>query len=385
MLEEKKKNISGSKKPWRTKTVEKKSEIDDMSIFQEYENKRKKSKIDDIYILHDIYTFEKYENKRKKSKIDDISILNDIYIFEEYENKKFKNESKIKKEIWKSFPVELFKDKYEVSNRGRIQNMESKYILKPILRNGYHYCSLSTKGKNRSYRTHRIVAEAFVKNPDKKKNKIVNHLDGNRLNNYYKNLEWTTIKGNNEHAAQNNLTAKTERRVSQFDENNKLIKIHDTLSKASEETGVGAPRIVDVCKGRWKTAGGFIWKYTDENENEVDLDPEEEGFKQIKTFPNYWVTKDGRIYSKPFKKFMKLNKHKMGCLQIQLTKRKPKGEKGQIKKTVLMHNLVAMYHLPKPENINVNCVRHKNGDKTNNNVENLEWSYTKGGYPDLTI
>lgn len=121
----------------------------------------------------------------------------------------------------------------------------------------------------------------------------------------------------------------------------------------------------------------------DNNPNEQIIDPEKEGFKNIKTFPNYWINNKGQIYSKPFKKFMKLNKHKTGSLQIQLTKRDPKG-KGQIKKTILVHNLVAMYFMKKPKN-NFNSIRHKDGDRTNNNVENLEWNYVAGIQSNLNI
>lgn len=121
----------------------------------------------------------------------------------------------------------------------------------------------------------------------------------------------------------------------------------------------------------------------DENPNRILIDLKAEGFKNIKTFPNYWINNKGEIYSKPFKKFMKLNKHKNSCLQVQLTKAKKGG--GQIKKTILVHNLVAIYFLKRPKNKKLNCIRHKDGNKQNNNINNLEWNYVPGINPDFNI
>ena len=80
---------------------------------------------------------------------------------------------------------------------------------------------------------------------------------------------------------------------------------------------------------------------------------------------------------------MKLNKHQTACLQIQFTKRDPKGN-GQIKKTVLVHNLVAMYFLKKPQG-NYNCIKHKDGNRENNDVKNLSWVYVAGSNANFDI
>ncbi|AGC01811.1 HNH endonuclease [Acanthamoeba polyphaga moumouvirus] len=283
-----------------------------------------------------------------------------------------------KKEIWKSIPD--FKN-YEVSNNGNIRNKNTKKIRKLQLKMGYHYCCLSENNKSKNFRVHRLVAKLFVKNPNKYD--IVNHLDGNKLNNNYKNLEWTTISGNNQHAADNNLTNVTKRRITQY-VGDQLYAEYNSLSEASKATGFHMSRIVEVCKGSREEYEGYIFKYTDENPNEKEIDPKKEGFKNIKTFPNYWINSKGQIYSKPFKKFMKLNKHKTGCLQLQLSKKNPDGE-GIIKKTVLVHNLVAIYFLNKPEEEEFNCVTHIDGDKSNNDVKNLKWKYVAGIKPNFNI
>jgi len=284
---------------------------------------------------------------------------------------------------WKPHPHVSFKDKYEVSNYGEIRNRKTGNIIQNQLKNGYHYHNLRNEEIAQSFRTHIVVAMLFVKNPDKKVNKVVNHIDGNKLNNYFKNLEWTTTQQNNQHAADNGLVKKTTRRVAQYGADGNLIKIFPTITEASNATGASTGSIVGVCKGVCQHAHGFGWKYVDENPNEVEIDPEKEGFKQVQTFPNYWVSKDGKVYSKSFKKFMKFNPHRASGWQVQLTRKKEGG--GQIKKTILVHNLVAIYFLKKPKNQEVNCVIHIDGDKKNNNVNNLKWTYIPGVATDLNI
>ncbi|AEX61451.1 putative intron encoded HNH endonuclease [Megavirus courdo11] len=287
----------------------------------------------------------------------------------------------VQNEIWKPFPNDFLKNKYEISNKGNVRNKKTQHLFKFNIKNGYNYCNIKMdNGKFKAFRVHRLVAKLFVKNPHKYD--IVNHLDGNKTNNNYKNLEWTTISGNNQHAADNNLTSVTKRRISQY-VGEVLYTQYDSLSEASEATGIHMSRIVEVCKGTREEYEGYVFKYTDINPNEKVIDPEKEGFKNIKTFPNYWINSKGQIYSKPFKKFLKLNKHKTGSLQIQLTKKNPEG-KGQIKKTILVHNLVAIYFLKKPEG-DFNCVTHKDGDKSNNNIKNLKWKYVAGIQPNFDI
>lgn len=98
-------------------------------------------------------------------------------------------------EIWKVLPES--EGKYFVSNRARIKHRNGFY-LKPNQRQVYDSVCLSINGKDKRYFIHRLVAFLFVPNPENKK--IVNHKDRNKRNNYYKNLEWVTLKENNEHA-----------------------------------------------------------------------------------------------------------------------------------------------------------------------------------------
>ena len=117
-------------------------------------------------------------------------------------------------EIWKN--IDDYEDSYMISNYGRVKSLErivickdhsaKKYkekIMKERYHNGYAIINLWRNGQMKRYYIHRLVAAHFVENP--KEYNIVNHIDGNKTNNYYENLEWCTAKHNIQHAIDNNL------------------------------------------------------------------------------------------------------------------------------------------------------------------------------------
>ena len=117
-------------------------------------------------------------------------------------------------EIWKN--IDGYEDSYMISNYGRVKSLErivicknhsaKKYkekIMKERYHNGYAIINLWKNGQMKRYYIHRLVAAHFVENP--KEYNIVNHIDGNKTNNYYENLEWCTAKHNIQHAIDNNL------------------------------------------------------------------------------------------------------------------------------------------------------------------------------------
>lgn len=106
-------------------------------------------------------------------------------------------------EQWKT--IEGFED-YEISTFGRVKS--HKYmrdsILKPrVTHDGYVWYSLSKHGKGHTKRANRLVAEAFIPNPENKK--TVNHIDGDKTNNHVDNLEWATLNEQMQHAYKNGL------------------------------------------------------------------------------------------------------------------------------------------------------------------------------------
>jgi len=101
----------------------------------------------------------------------------------------------IQQEVWR--PVKEFPTLYKVSNTGKVASYR-KELAQHIINSGYVKTSFKIAGKNNQRLVHRIVAEAFIDNPDNKRE--VNHKDGNRLNNHASNLEWMTSSENKQHA-----------------------------------------------------------------------------------------------------------------------------------------------------------------------------------------
>lgn len=188
-------------------------------------------------------------------------------------------------EVWKD--IKGYEGIYQVSNNGRIKSLErdknnhskkqkvEAKIRKNVLSKGYYLCLLSKNGKNKMMRVHRLVAEAFIPNP--KKHPIINHIDGNKLNNCVDNLEWCDYSYNEKEAYRlglrrynNNLKVYTDnmkKRVNQYEINGKFIKTWDSVSDIHRQYNYTTTNICACCKNKRKTAYGYKWKYAEEAEN----------------------------------------------------------------------------------------------------------------------
>ena len=175
-------------------------------------------------------------------------------------------------EVWK--PVVGRENAYEVSNLGRLRSIDrivfGKHLKGKILQecrdqHGYSTVILSYCGHRHSTRRHRLVAEAFIPNPERKRD--VNHLNGNKSDNRVENLEWTTHRENTDHAWGTGLTPhppKEECRPIEKILEGKVIDTYLSIKEASEKTGVNSTSICKCCKGKRKSAGGFLWRYKEE-------------------------------------------------------------------------------------------------------------------------
>lgn len=126
------------------------------------------------------------------------------------------------KEIWKRliYQGKDYGDFYEVSNYGDIRSSKTRRVRrKNMLHTGYYFVngSLGSRDIKICFRVHKAVAESFIDNPNNLP--IVNHKDGNKLNNHVDNLEWCTYSKNMQHAYDNNLKIVT------YGENNYISKL----------------------------------------------------------------------------------------------------------------------------------------------------------------
>lgn len=124
------------------------------------------------------------------------------------------------KEIWK--PISGYENLYKISNLGNVISLRNNRFLKHHMIKGYLFVQLSKDGKSRNYLVHRLVAGAFIDNPNNLPE--INHKDENPLNNVVFNLEWCTHKYNMNY---NNLG----KRIKIQKELNELYKQEDTILK----------------------------------------------------------------------------------------------------------------------------------------------------------
>jgi len=157
--------------------------------------------------------------------------------------------------------IKNYEGLYEVSNLGRIRNKKTGRILKPLKNtNGYLRLDLCKNGIRRAAKVHRLVAEAFIPNPQNLP--CVNHKDENKINNCLDNLEWCTYEYNNNYGTiKERISKKISKPVLQLDRDGNLIREWPSIIKVEEETGINRHNISSCCSGKLKSAGGYLWKY----------------------------------------------------------------------------------------------------------------------------
>ena len=148
---------------------------------------------------------------------------------------------------------------YEVSNLGRVRK-NGKLTSSHRTRKGYWQTNLYKRRKQTLHYIHRLVAIAFIPNPENKP--TVNHIDGDKNNNRVSNLEWATYLENNLHAIKNHLHRHYTRAVKQYDLQGNLLATYNSIVEANKATGVNKSNISQACRGVYKTIGGYRWSYS---------------------------------------------------------------------------------------------------------------------------
>ena len=156
---------------------------------------------------------------------------------------------------------ELFFKYYDITKEGVIINLKTNKKYKGRIKNN-DYLAFETTINNKYYSwlIHRLLAIKYIPNPNNYP--VINHIDGNKLNNSIDNLEWCTQSDNVKHAFNTGLKKSTAKTVLQIDANtHKIINIFKSAKEAERITGINHSYISKVCRGIKKTAGNNKWKY----------------------------------------------------------------------------------------------------------------------------
>ena len=191
-------------------------------------------------------------------------------------------------EIWKD--VVGYEGLYQVSNLGRVRSVDrivngrwgnnfvKGLILKPYTVKGYKQVHLSKNNKKTHYKIHRLVAETFIPNPYKLPQ--VNHKDEDKTNNCVENLEFCTQSYNNNYGTRlkrisekNKISMKGKfnnsrsKSVLQYTLDGNFVKEYPSAREAERINNIDFSAISKCCRGVYKSAGGYIWKFKEKSES----------------------------------------------------------------------------------------------------------------------
>lgn len=191
-------------------------------------------------------------------------------------------------EEWKD--IEGFEGRYQISNLGNVKSLryggrdEIKNLVPKVNNKGYEWVELVINGKKSCRQIHRLVAEAFIPNPNKEP--IINHKDENPRNNRVDNLEWCDYKYNSHYYLERHkkeFLAKVQKPrgwgkgrkhkkwimepykrrslVAQADKDGFVVRIWDNVSQIARENNLSQWSITQCCEGKRKTAYGYTWHF----------------------------------------------------------------------------------------------------------------------------
>ena len=167
-------------------------------------------------------------------------------------------------EIWQD--IDGYEGLYLVSTYGRVISAPRNgtksewHEIRPHFVGGYIQYPLSKNNHQKEFKAHRLVAQAFLPNPDKKRE--VNHIDGDKHNNRLDNLEWATTSENQLHASW--VLKKGLKPVKQLTKSGNLVKVWGSMKEAGDALNICAADISRSCAGIRYSAGGYKWQKAEE-------------------------------------------------------------------------------------------------------------------------
>lgn len=266
--------------------------------------------------------------------------------------------------------------KYSVSNFGNVKNNKTNRIMKLNVKAGYYNISLNNDNCKKTLKVHRLVGLAFIENTENKPE--VNHINKNKLDNSITNLEWSTRKEQNKHRCKDLIiTSNKNKSINRLDKKSGVIlekynSIEDAGIWASENkltsnSHNGRNAIGNCVNGLSNSAYGFRWEYVDntlEHEEWREIEFKKIFNEQISSDKKYYISNLGRFKNSYGQIMDNYKVNENGYIRVYI-----------YKKTFFLHRLVALAFLDNHEN--KEQVNHKDGNKLNNCVENLEFVTNK--------
>lgn len=181
-------------------------------------------------------------------------------------------------EIWKD--IDDYNGIYQVSNLGRIKSLcnnktrKEKILKLKKSKDGYLYAILNKNNKRKNFSVHRLVAQAFIPNPENKP--CIDHINTDRSNNRVENLRWVTPKENmnnpltKEKISKNNAKTMKDKfgnkhnnskPVLQFTKDGEFIRKWGCAMDVERELEIKSKLISRCCRGKKKTTYGYKWHF----------------------------------------------------------------------------------------------------------------------------
>ena len=172
------------------------------------------------------------------------------------------NDLELMEEIFEWRDVPEYEGLYKVSEYGDVMSLnynrtgEKRLLKQSKDRYGYMFVKLCKNGIQKAYKVHRLVATSFCEGADYFQE--VNHMDEDKTNNHYTNLEWCTNDYNINYGSRNKKSSESHKKKVRCVE---LDMIFDSVTEASRYVNISRPNLSNCLCGRCNLCAGFHWEY----------------------------------------------------------------------------------------------------------------------------
>lgn len=173
--------------------------------------------------------------------------------------------------MWKKIIIDNIETDYSVSTEGEVRKDSTNYLLSQSSQQDYKFVTLQIKGSQKRMRVHRLVAFAFIDNPEDKP--YVNHINGIRSDNRVENLEWVTPAENIQHAVATGLMISGRSiPVVQYNLDGEEMMTFESASEAARQTGCQQEKITMCCRRQRISTNDYQWRYLGDGQDVTKIE-----------------------------------------------------------------------------------------------------------------